>query len=79
MMNTIKRFAQVGEDGLLKIELPVGMANAQVEYVIVYHVQTPEVAREEWLEFIDRTAGSLTDNPVEEVQSLPPEVREPIE
>jgi hypothetical protein len=79
MITTLKRSAQVGEDGLLKIELPVGRVNAQVEYVIVYHIQTPDLAREEWLEFIDRTAGSLPENSVEEVQSLPPEVREPIE
>jgi hypothetical protein len=36
-METIKLEAQVTDDGLLKLELPTGMANRKLEVLIVMH------------------------------------------
>ena len=78
MLNTVKRFAQVGEDGLLKIELPVGMPNIAIEYVIVW--QQIAVDDNGWpVGFIDRTYGSMADDPMDEIEQLPPEERDEID
>jgi hypothetical protein len=78
MMNTIKRFAKADEDGVLKIELPVGIANVTVECVIVWHQVL--VDDNGWpAGFIDRTYGALADDPIDEIEQLPLEERDEID
>ena len=66
-MEMIKLKTHVGHDGILKLELPVGVMNTDLEVVVV--MQKPalavEVEREEWLAFVERTAGSLVNDPIE--------------
>lgn len=78
MMNTIKQIARADESGHLKIELPLGIPNAEVEYVIVW--QQIAVDDNGWpVGFIDRTYGSMADDPMDEIKQLPPEERDEID
>ncbi|MBE2270993.1 MAG: hypothetical protein IAE80_22340 [Anaerolinea sp.] len=61
-MQTIKFDARVGEDGILKLEVPLDLADADLEVLVV--VQRKE--KRAWPEgYFERTAGSLADNPLE--------------
>jgi len=66
-METIKVKTHVGHDGILKLELPVGVTDMDLEVLVV--MQSPaapvEIERAEWLAFIEKTAGSLADDPME--------------
>jgi hypothetical protein len=66
-METIKVKTHVGSDGILKLELPVGFPNTELEVVVVVQsapAQSNQFDRAEWLAFIESTAGSLADNPI---------------
>jgi len=80
-METIKLEAQVTDDGLLKLELPTGMANRKLEVLIVMHpVEEPEVDKLGWpIGFFDRTYGALADDPIERPADFPLDVRDDIE
>ncbi len=67
-METIKVKTHVGNDGILKLELPVGFSNSDLEIVVVVQstsVQPDNFDRAEWLAFIESTAGSLATDPIE--------------
>ena len=79
-METIKAHARVGKDGLLKLEVPVNLKNVDLEVVLV--IQTLPKAdddREEWLAFLEQTAGSLSDDPIKRPPQGDYDVREAIE
>ncbi len=76
-METFKLRAHVGEDGVLKLELPVGVRDVDCEVVVVYAVPS-EPDRQEWAAFIDSTYGSLADDPIERGDQGEPEVRDAI-
>jgi hypothetical protein len=63
-METIKLRTHIGADGILRLETPVGGVNRDVE-VIVVMATDHDKDRTDWLEFLDRTAGSLADDPIE--------------
>jgi hypothetical protein len=70
-METIKLKTHVGSDGVLKLEVSVGITNQDLEVVVVVEPLTQvkaETDRAEWLAFIEATAGSLADNPIERQQ-----------
>ena len=79
-METIKMQSRVGKDGILRLEVPIGVANADLEVLVVVQpiAQTNE-DHAEWLAFIERTAGSLADDPVDRPPQGDYETREPIE
>lgn len=80
-METIKVKTHVGSDGILKLELPVGFPNSELEVVVVVQstpVQSTQFDRAEWLAFIESTAGSLADNPIERGDQGEFEVRDEI-
>lgn len=79
MMKMEKHTAAVGEDGLLSIVLPIGVKNVQIAYTLTYEVQPQKMTQQEWEDFVNRTYGSLADNPLDEVEQLPFEDREEIE
>lgn len=81
MMETIKLQAQVDDDGLLKLELPTGMANRKLEVLIVMQpLEEAEVDDLGWpIGFFDRTYGALADDPIERPSKLSPDVRDEIE
>jgi len=60
--------SQVGADGVLKVTVPLKLedANKTVRVIVeaLEETQTPinrPSTRAEWLQFIERTAGSITD------------------
>ncbi|GAB4407670.1 MAG: hypothetical protein KatS3mg051_1102 [Anaerolineae bacterium] len=73
-METIKLSKQVGEDGILRLEMLVG---ANVDCDITIRVR-PKLSQEEWRAFLEATAGSLADDPIERNQPLQPDAREDI-
>jgi hypothetical protein len=61
-MQTIKLDARVGEDGILKLELPLEVSDVDLEVLVV--VQRKE--KRGWpVGYFERTAGSLADDPIE--------------
>jgi hypothetical protein len=81
-MEAIKVKAHVGDDGILKLELPVGVSNSDLEVVVV--VQSvengrPDFDRAEWIAFVERTYGSLADDPIEREDQGVFEIRDEIE
>ncbi len=67
-METIKVKTHVGNDGILKLQLPVGFSNSDLEIVVVVQstpVQPNNFDRAEWLVFVESTAGSLANDPIE--------------
>jgi hypothetical protein len=59
---------QVGPDGVLNLTVPLGEADANKVVRVVVEtlegaraVRAPVTTREEWLRFIEETAGAITD------------------
>ncbi len=74
-METIKLKTHVGSDGILKLEVPVGIYDSDCEVVVVVQ---PSASQQEWLAFIEETAGSLADDPIERLPQGEHEVRDEI-
>lgn len=74
-METIKLNTHVGEDGILKLEVPLDVKDVDCEVTIT--LQTP-MSQEEWHRFIDETAGSLADDPIERLPQGEPDQRDEI-
>ncbi len=73
-METIRLSKQVGEDGIPRLEM---LVSANVDCDITIRVR-PKLSQEEWRAFLEATAGSLADDPIECNQPLQPDVREDI-
>ncbi len=59
-METIKLYGYVDADGILKLQLPVELADQELEIYIV----APK--KRAWPSgYFERTAGSLADDPIE--------------
>ena len=69
-MQTIKVTTHIGSDGLLKLEIPVGVADMDADVVIIYtlHSKAANVDDDEWQAFVDGVIGD--DDPTE--PSKPP-------
>jgi hypothetical protein len=80
-METIKLKTHVGSDGILKLELPTGVTNRELEVVVVMQpLEEEEVDELGWpIGFFDRTYGALADDPIERGPDLPLEKRDEIE
>jgi hypothetical protein len=90
MMQSIKLQAHVGSDGILKLEVPVGMLNTDLEVLVVVQAVTPaplpspsaassKPTPEElgWPPgFFEQTEGALADDPIERPSQGEYEVRE---
>ena len=66
-MQTVTLHYRVGEDGILHLDVPVGLTDAELEVTITFKqvipvTTTPEEI--EWKEFIERTYGSCADDPI---------------
>lgn len=81
MMETIKVKARIGTDGILKLEVPTGLAEGDVEVVLVMHTDKPQSVDDKgWpLEYFERTYGALADDPIERPPQPPLEDRDPVE
>lgn len=58
---------RVGEDGILHLDVPVGLNDAELEVTIIFKKVTAVTTLSEeleWKEFIERTYGSCADDPI---------------
>lgn len=66
-MQSITLQAHVDHDGMLRLHVPVDMADTDVEVVVVIQrtkdPQTRTGQHDDWTQFIERTAGSLPNFP----------------
>jgi hypothetical protein len=84
-MTTIKLRSQVGEDGILHLDIPVNIKEGELEVTITFESVTKDFLTEEdlsqldWQNFIDQTYGCLADDPLMRYPQGEYEEREPIE
>lgn len=66
-METIKLKTHIGSDGLLKLELPTGVTNRDLEVMVVMQtLDEEEVDELGWpLGYFEETYGSMADDPME--------------
>jgi len=72
-MQTFKIKSHAGSDKLLKLEIPVELSDTDYDITVLLQ---PRMTREEWLAFIEETAGSLADDPIEREPQGEYEVRD---
>ncbi|MBE9005939.1 hypothetical protein IQ259_12990 [Fortiea sp. LEGE XX443] len=83
-MHSIKLTKRVGEDGILHLDIPVGIADREVEIMVIYQPieipkqhKTPEELG--WPPgFLEQTAGCLADDPIQRYPQGEYEEREPL-
>jgi hypothetical protein len=82
-MQAIKVRGHVGDDGILKLEVPFGAVNQDVEAVIVVQVmKKPSIetdANGYPIGFFEETYGSLADDPIERPPQGEFEIRESLD
>ena len=80
-MKTIKLRSQVGEDGILHLDIPVNIKGGELEITLTFETVKDEedLTQLEWPNFIDKTYGSLADDPLIRYPQGEYEEREPIE
>ncbi|MDF5719574.1 MAG: hypothetical protein PUP91_03580 [Rhizonema sp. PD37] len=84
-MQSRKLRSQVGKDGILHLDIPVGVTNSEIEVMVIYmrielsaQVKTPSELG--WApNFFEQTAGSLQDDPIVRYPQGKYEQREPLE
>jgi hypothetical protein len=69
-MKAIQLESQVGEDGVLSLQVPLGPAEARSR-VLVTISPSAEQDQSDWQEFISRTYGSCAGLGLEEPEDLP--------
>lgn len=74
-MQAIKLDTRVGHDGILKLEIPVEVTDADVEVIVVINRKQ----KRGWPPgFFERTAGALADDPLERPPQGNYEERDPL-
>jgi hypothetical protein len=71
-VQTIHLRSHVGEDGILHLDIPVNLAETDLEITVIVNPVAPrpdnseveDFNKLEWHEFIKRMAGSLADDPI---------------
>ena len=80
-MQSIKLTKRVGEDGILHLDIPLGMKDKEVEVMVIYQsietTQTPEDLGYP-PGFFEQTAGCLADDPIQRYPQGEFEEREPL-
>lgn len=74
-MEALKLKAHIGHDGILRLDVPVGIADVDCDVIVTV---PPTMTVDEWHQFVDRTAGSLVDDPIERLPQGEYEQRDPI-
>jgi hypothetical protein len=76
-MHTVTLKSRVGPDGVLRLELPVGMRDVDLDVVVVVN---PATAADAWPpEFFSQVVGSIDDPTFIRPPQGEPETREPME
>ncbi len=86
-MQTIKLCLQVGEDGILHLDIPVDVKSSELEVTVTIEpvkkqidsFKESELKRLEWHDFIEKTFGCLADDPIVRYPQGEYEERETIE
>ncbi len=69
MLQSLKLQSHIGQDGILRLELPLDVANTDVEMVIVFQPMPPKHQPSKILGwpsgFFSKTFGSFKDDPLE--------------
>jgi hypothetical protein len=80
-MEIVRLKAHVDDDGILKLEVPIGTPARDIEVVLIVETKpSTEVDANGWpVDFFDQTYGSLADDPLIRPPQLPLEDREPLE
>ena len=80
-METFRIRTHVGSDGILKLELPIQMPNAEVDVLVVTQPLISEEVDEMGypIGYFEDTYGSLADDPIERGPDLPPDIRDEFE
>ena len=81
-MHSIKLRSHVGSDGVLHLQVPVGVQNSDIEVMIIVQPIEPEKATtpqdQGWPPgFFEQTFGSIPD--LERPPQGAPQIREPVE
>ena len=76
-MNSIVVKSKVGSDGILHLELPVGVEKADREVQVTVELLPPTMTQAEWEAFVDSMAGSW-EGDFERPPQGEYEVREPL-
>ncbi|MFB2895184.1 hypothetical protein ACE1CI_19930 [Aerosakkonemataceae cyanobacterium BLCC-F50] len=66
-MKSVTLRHRVGEDGILHLDVPVGLNDAELEVTITFkEVASATTVPEEleWKEFVEKTYGSCADDPI---------------
>ncbi|MEA5504832.1 hypothetical protein VB735_17310 [Halotia wernerae UHCC 0503] len=83
-MKTIKLRSQVGEDGILHLDIPVNIKGGELEITVTFEsvkkdfLDEEDLAQLEWQNFIDKTYGCLADDSLIRYPQGEYEEREPI-
>jgi hypothetical protein len=85
-MESIKIRKLIGQDGILHLQIPVGIQDKEIEVMVIYQpieVVTPINKIPEELGwspgFLEQTAGCLADDPIQRYPQGKFEERQPIE
>ncbi|OUL32018.1 hypothetical protein BV378_00330 [Nostoc sp. RF31YmG] len=84
-MQSIKLCSHVGADGILHLEIPVGITDKEMEVVVIYQQIEPSAPAKTLQElgwppgFFERTAGSLADDPIQRYPQGEYDTRESLE
>ncbi|MCF2152046.1 hypothetical protein IQ276_037745 [Desmonostoc muscorum LEGE 12446] len=84
-MQSIKLCSHVGGDGILHLEIPVGITDKEMEVVVIYQQIEPSAPPKTPQElgwpagFFEQTAGSLADDPIQRYPQGEHDTREPLE
>jgi hypothetical protein len=80
-MTRVVIHSKIGPDGVLHLDVPMGTDEANREVRIIVEDITPDLAAtapEAWYDFIQRTAGSITDPDFRRPEQGEFEEREPL-
>lgn len=84
-MQSIKIRSHVGKDGILHLDIPVGIADKEIEVMLIYQPLEPSAQPKTPEElgwppgFFEQTAGCLQDDPLVRYPQGEYEEREPLE
>lgn len=75
-MEAVKVKGWVDEQGILRLNIPVGSPNKELEVLVVF--ERPRMTPEEWQQFVEKTTGILADDPIERGDQGEFEIRDEI-
>jgi hypothetical protein len=79
-MSTIHTTTHTGPDGVLKLEVPLNMPDTDLDVTLMVQPRKNSAPknREEWLQFINDTAGSIDDPSFFRHEQGEYEIRDPL-